>query len=193
MAISNSSSNASDYNLTIFNFDEQFPLGSLLDNEGNPWFIAANICKPLELSNVGQAVSRLDDDEKSDIILNDAAGRPNRFVIVNESGLYSLVLASRKPIAKRFKKWITSVVLPSLRKTGQYSIEPLSTERALLVAVQQLVEHSERLDQYGKRIEHLESQTGQIVAENNDLSDQVDYWKDQADINYGIKRRPWRT
>jgi prophage antirepressor-like protein len=66
----------------------------------------------------------VDEDEKGNIISNDVAGRPNHASIINESGLFSLVLGSRKPEAKAFKKWVTSEVLPAIRKTGSYSAPP---------------------------------------------------------------------
>jgi prophage antirepressor-like protein len=65
--------------------------------------VLADVCGVLHLPNVGQAASRLDEDEKTDITINDLAGRPNRSLIISESSLYSLVLKSRKPEAKRFK------------------------------------------------------------------------------------------
>lgn len=95
-------------------------LRTLTDEAGEPWFVAKDVCDMLELSNVGQALARLDDDEKSSITLNDGTpGNPNR-AIVSESGLYALVLASRKPEAHEFKRWVTHDVLPQIRKTGGY-------------------------------------------------------------------------
>ncbi len=86
----------------------------------------ADVCKVLDLPNVGQAASRLDFDEKGDITISDVAGRPNRSLVINESGLCSLILASRKPEAKRFKKWVTSEVLPAIRKTGGYGVPAMN-------------------------------------------------------------------
>ena len=95
-------------------------LRTLTDEAGEPWFVAKDVCDVLELSNVGQALARLDDDEKSSITLNDGTpGNPNR-AIVSESGLYALVLASRKSEAHEFKRWVTHEVLPQIRKTGGY-------------------------------------------------------------------------
>lgn len=95
-------------------------LRTLTDEAGEPWFVAKDVCDVLELNNVGQALARLDDDEKSSITLNDGTpGNPNR-AIVSESGLYALVLASRKPEAHEFKRWVTHEVLPQIRKTGGY-------------------------------------------------------------------------
>lgn len=95
-------------------------LRTLTDENGEPWFVAKDVCDVLELSNVGQALARLDDDEKSSITLNDGTpGNPNK-AIVSESGLYALVLASRKPEAHEFKRWVTHEVLPQIRRTGGY-------------------------------------------------------------------------
>ena len=96
-------------------------LRTLTDENGGPWFVAKDVCDVLELSNVSQTLARrLDDDEKSSITLNDGTpGNPNR-AIVSESGLYVLVLASRKPEAHEFKRWVTHEVLPQIRRTGGY-------------------------------------------------------------------------
>lgn len=98
-------------------------LRTLTDENGDPWFVAKDACDALGLNNVSQALTRLDDDEKSSIILNDGTpGTPNK-AIVSESGLYSLILASRKPEAHEFKRWVTHEVLPSIRKHGIYATE----------------------------------------------------------------------
>lgn len=86
---------------------------------GEPWFVAADVCKALEIGNTAQAASKLDDDEKG-IISNDTLGGRQNMLAVNEPGLYSLVLGSRKKEAKDFKRWITHEVIPSIRKTGGY-------------------------------------------------------------------------
>jgi anti-repressor protein len=85
-----------------------------------PWFVAADVCEVLGISNSRDALARLDDDEK-DVGTADTLGGHQHVNVINESGLYSLTLTSRKPEAKRFKKWVTSEVLPSIRKTGQYT------------------------------------------------------------------------
>jgi prophage antirepressor-like protein len=89
--------------------------------DGEPWFVAADVCAILGHSNVTQALKRLDDDEQA-LISNEGIHRGSDQVnVVNESGLYSLILGSRKPEAKAFKKWVTAQVLPSIRKTGSYT------------------------------------------------------------------------
>lgn len=105
-----------------FDFEEQAV--RVLKRDGEPWFVAADVCRVLELGNTGQAVARLDDDERDSIISNDAIGRQRDMIIVSESGLYALVLGSRKEAARRFRKWITAEVLPAIRKTGRYDHTP---------------------------------------------------------------------
>ena len=91
-------------------------LRTLTDEAGEPWFVAKDVCDILGHSNVSMALDRLDDDERSKFNL----GRQGETNIVNEAGLYVLVLGSRKPEAHEFKRWVTHEVLPSIRKTGGY-------------------------------------------------------------------------
>lgn len=91
-------------------------LRTLSDEAGEPWFVAKDVCDILEISNPSDALKRLDDDERSRFNL----GRQGETNIVNEAGLYVLVLGSRKPEAHEFKRWVTHEVLPQIRKTGGY-------------------------------------------------------------------------
>lgn len=93
-----------------------------IDKDGEPWFVAKDVCDVLGIVNSRDAVGRLDEDERNTVAITDGIHRGNPNVnIVSESGLYSLVLVSRKPEAHIFKKWITKEVIPSIRKTGSYS------------------------------------------------------------------------
>lgn len=107
------------YAMQVFEYegDEEF---RVIDRNGEPWFVLIEVCKRLDISNPRDAASRLDDDEKDGVGITDAIGRTQRMTIINESGLYSIILRSNKPEAKRFKKWVTSEVLPTIRKTGGY-------------------------------------------------------------------------
>ena len=91
-------------------------LRTLTDEAGEPWFVAKDVCDILGHSNVSMALDRLDDDERSKFNL----GRQGETNIVNEAGLYVLVLGSRKPEAHEFKRWVTHEVLPQIRRTGGY-------------------------------------------------------------------------
>jgi anti-repressor protein len=97
----------------------------IVDENGNPWWIAKEVCNILGLANVAKAVKSLDDDEKNSITLSNLnqRGTPNR-IIINEPGLYNLINNSTKPEAKAFSRWIRHDVLPSIRKTGSYSVQP---------------------------------------------------------------------
>ena len=105
-------------NLQIFNND-QFGQIRTTVKDGAPLFVAADVCRALEISNSRMATDRLDEDEKADVSLTDGS-QSRHMTAVTESGLYSLVLGSRKPEAKAFKRWITHDVIPAIRKTGGY-------------------------------------------------------------------------
>jgi len=131
---------------------QQFQFNSkdirVIEKEGEPWFVAKDVCDILEIQNVTQALDRLDEDERSMFNI----GRQGETNIINESGLYSLVLSSRKPEAKAFKKWITSEVIPQIRKTGSYqrpkSLEELSLEviTGLTARIQEMTPKAEFFD-----------------------------------------------
>lgn len=104
--------------VTIFNNEEFGEIRTVTINN-EPWFVAKDVCDILEIGNPSQALTRLENYEKNTIILNEGIGNPNK-AIINESGFYALVLSSRKPIAKPFRLWVTSEVLPTIRKTGGY-------------------------------------------------------------------------
>lgn len=95
---------------------------------GEPWFVAADVCEALEIQNPTDAIKKLDEDEKARLNLGLRGGDTN---VVNEPGLYALVLGSRKPEAKAFKRWITHDVIPTIRKHGAY-MTPEKVEEILL-------------------------------------------------------------
>lgn len=110
--------------MTVVPFDFEGQAVRVIDRDGEPWFVLADVCRVLEVGNASQAAARLDGDERDTLINNEgiADARVQALAIVNESGLYSLILTSRKPAARRFKKWITAEVLPTLRRTGRYAM-----------------------------------------------------------------------
>ena len=86
----------------------------VVERDGEPWFVAADVCKALDVGNPSQAIARLEDDEKMIALISNEGnkrGSPN-MTVVNESGLYTLILSSRKPEVKVFKRWVTSDILP---------------------------------------------------------------------------------
>lgn len=133
-------------------------LRALTNMAGEPWFVAKDVCDILEISNPSDALKRLDDDERSRFNL----GRQGETNIVNEAGLYVLVLGSRKPEAHEFKRWVTHEVLPSIRKTGGYipTSESDSDEdimaRAVLVAQKTIDRKNQQIAEQQTRIVELE-------------------------------------
>lgn len=105
--------------LQIFN-NNQFGEIRTTIKDGEPWFVASDVCRALEIANNRDALTRLEQDEKG-VALTDTPGGTQEVTIVNEPGLYALVLGSRKPEAKAFKRWVTHEVIPSIRKHGMYA------------------------------------------------------------------------
>lgn len=155
--------------IQMFKFENKQEIRVIQGENGAPWFIASDLCKALEYSNASKALSdHVDPEDKAYItqtlgqnippITNSYT--PGSSLLVNESGVYSLILRSEMPEAKRFKRWVTSEVLPAIRKTGTYSIvkqEDMSPAKALLIAVQQIVEHEQILAEHDHRLMAMES------------------------------------
>ncbi|MFA6012770.1 MAG: BRO family protein [Desulfobacteraceae bacterium] len=124
--------------ITIFSYQEK-EVRTITDENGDPWWVAKDACDVLELSDVSMSLNGLEDDEK--LIQTLLVSGQNRSVwTINEPGLYSLVIRSNKPEAKKFKRWITHEVLPAIRKTGIYSAQhkiPQTLAQALQLAADQ--------------------------------------------------------
>lgn len=126
---------------SVFNFESNTPIRTVII-DGNPWFIAMDVCKAVGISNNRDALLKLDDDEKNTVGLTDGnRGNPNT-LIISESGLYTLILRCRDAVTPgtipyRFRKWVTSEVLPQIRKTGKYS-HPGAETLADLVGTKEL-------------------------------------------------------
>ena len=152
-----------------------------LMRDGEPWFVAADVCKALELGDVGKATGRLDTDELTRIKIV-SGGQNREMIAVNEPGLYSLVLGSRKPEARAFKRWVTHEVIPAIRKTGGYiagEAEMTDDEllsRALLVMQEKLRQREERL---GK----AEMENARLTVENQTMAPKADYFDALVDRN----------
>lgn len=132
--------------------------------DGEPWFVAADVCKALELGNPSMTVERLDADEKG-ISSIDTLGGKQRMAIINEPGLYSVILCSRKPEAKAFKRWITHEVIPAIRKYGGYMTKSL---------LEQVLENPNLIYEFARRM--LEEQ-----LKNERLRQELDRAKPKAD------------
>ncbi|MBI9110290.1 Bro-N domain-containing protein [Maridesulfovibrio ferrireducens] len=116
-------------NIIPFQFG-QSEIRVIQDKDGNPWFVAKDVCASLGFKNPSDATKYIDEDDRT-LISNPSGNGGSKATIINESGLYSLILRSRKPEAKKFKKWVTSEVLPSIRKTGSYQAEQKAEKQSL--------------------------------------------------------------
>jgi prophage antirepressor-like protein len=143
--------------LTPFEFEGN-AVRTLRDESGEPLFAAADVCKVLGITNTGDALSRLDSDEKRDIGSTDVTGRQQKIWFVTESGVYHLIFTSRKTEAERFRKWVTSEVLPAIRKTGQYTAQALTPLQQLEATVAIMREQQAQLSAHDQRLRALESQ-----------------------------------
>ncbi|WP_028547203.1 phage antirepressor KilAC domain-containing protein [Paenibacillus taiwanensis] len=123
--------------LQVFNFSSHAV--RVVIQDGQPWWIAKDVCDVLELSNPSMSMKALDEDERAKFNL----GRQGETNIVNEPGLYSLILSSRKPEAKQFKRWVTHEVLPNIRKHGMYATDDLLNNPDLLIAAGQKIKEEQ--------------------------------------------------
>ena len=148
--------------LQIFKSDT-FGQVRILEKDNELWFVAKDVCDCLEIKNTTDALKRLDNDERSRFNL----GRQGETNIVNEYGLYNLVLSSRKPEAKEFKRWITHDVIPQIRKTGTYSMNiPKSLPEALRAYANEVELHN--------ATKAIVAQQEQQIAEFKPVKDYVD-------------------
>lgn len=137
--------------LQIFNNEEFGEVRTVvLNNE--PMFCLADVCKALDIKNATDVAKRLDDDERTRLNL----GRQGETNFVTESGLYAVILRSDKPNAKKFRKWITGEVLPSIRKTGSYG-KPMTTAEKIQLLAQGNEELSGRVEKVEDKIDSLEN------------------------------------
>ena len=134
--------------------------------DGEPWFVAADVCRALEIGNPSMAVERLDEDEKG-ISTIDTLGGKQRMTIINEPGLYSLVLSSRKPEAKAFRRWITHEVIPAIRKYGGYMTKSL---------LEQVLENPDLIYEFARRMLAEQQKNERLRQELDRAKPKADYY-----------------
>lgn len=134
----------------LFNFENHEVRSLLLNNE--PWFVGKDVAEVLGYERADNAIRNHIDKEDKLMHQISASGQNRNMTIINESGLYSLVLSSKLPSAKKFKRWVTSEVLPALRKTGQYQVKELSGQELMAKA---LIEAQNVLAAKDKQIEEM--------------------------------------
>jgi len=176
--------------IQVFNYQDSAV--RTVEVNGETWFVLSDVCRILDISNAPHAANRLDPDDvaKTDIV--DTKGRKQEALVINESGLYDVILRSNKPEAKPFRKWVTSEVLPTIRRTGAYAMQSNLSPAQLIAAQAQLLVDMEQ------KMLAMEAATQAVQAQQAALSQKVDtaiqvfsrpsedHWK--SDIDASIKR-----
>ncbi len=151
--------------------DKRFGEIRVIEKDGQPWFVARDVCDSLSISKYRDAVSKLEGDERG-LIKMDTPGGKQEMNIISESGMYTLILRSNKPAAKSFRRWVTSEVLPQIRRTGAYAVRQAKVvvANALLVANELLQEQRQKIIRISAECEEqariLKAQAPAIEAYN---------------------------
>lgn len=172
--------------ISVFSYDKNKVRTIIRD--GELWFVLKDVCDILGISNPTVVSNRLEDDEVTKFNLGGLSGESN---IINESGLYSVILLSRKPEARKFKKWVTSEVLPSIRKTGAY----IQTPQTYIQALEALIESEREKERLSYEKEKLQIEldeskkyyTIKRVAKINRINWKNINWKRLKNVSYAIE------
>lgn len=167
--------------LQVFQF-KQNPVRILKDGQGKPWWVAKDVCDILGIKQRGNALNRLRQDEKGVDSINTPGG-VQKMSIINEPGLYQLILRSDKPEAKEFQYWVTHDVLPSIRKKGYYSQQPMTELQVLQGAINEMVKLDTKVKEHDIRITRLEDVRKTAIA----LLGPVSQLSDRAKVNMLIR------
>lgn len=156
--------------LQIFS-NEEFGQVRTINIDSDVWFVGKDVAEILGYSNTRKALTdHVDDEDKLDgVTIRDSIGREQSPVFINESGLYSLILSSKMPNARKFKRWVTSEVLPAIRKTGHYEMESYSPE------MQAILMHDKKLVKIDERVTTLENTMTIDYAQQQALGEAVNY------------------
>lgn len=167
--------------LQIFNYHDT-PLRTV-EKDGELWWVLKDVCGVLGILNHSNVMARLDDDERALHLVEDPSGQAQKTSIVNEPGLYNVILRSDKPEAKDFKRWVTHEVLPSIRQKGSYSIQAMSPAQLIAAQAQLLVDMERRMDEVQGQTKALEAKVDTAMKAFSRPAE--DHWK--ADMDRSIK------
>lgn len=170
--------------LQIFTYGDK-PVRTV-EKEDGVWWVLKDVCEVLGISQHRAVSRRLDEDEVSLTTLIDSMGREQKITVVNEPGLYSVILRSDKPEAKDFKRWVTHEVLPSIRRTGSYGMvpaQPMTPAQLLAAQAQVLVDMEQRMDEVQGRMQALDAKVDTALSAFSRPSQ--DHWT--ADMDQAIK------
>lgn len=155
----------------VFRYEDK-PVRTVVVN-GEPWFVAKDVCDILELGDVSKAVSRLDEDEKGTNSIPTPGGN-QEMLVINEPGLYSLILGSRKPEAKLFKRWVVHEVLPAIRQTGMYAVPAITQDAPLIGQLQVLQQVVNGMVVQAQAIEQMKRQQFHLVGKVEQIENKIE-------------------
>ncbi len=171
----------------VFN-SEEFGSLRVIEIEGEPWFVGRDIAKTLGYSNTKKAISDHVDieDKKDGVTIRDSIGRGQKPILISESGLYSLIMSSKLPTAKQFKRWVTSEVLPSIRKHGAYMTD--ETLKKAILSPDFLIDLANALKDEQTKNKQLKEENEKLSETNKLLSDSVLTWTNRNNINAIVRK-----
>ena len=163
--------------------NSEFGAIRIVEQNDEPWFVAADVCKALGLEQVSRVMDRLDDDEKGLLKVTHPQSKDKTLEMngVNEPGLYHLVLCSNKPEAKAFKRWITHEVVPAIRKHGGY-LTPDKVEEVLLNP-DTIIQLATQLKESREKALRLEAANSELTVQKQIMQPKVEYFDELVDRN----------
>ena len=148
--------------------------------DGEPWFVGKDVATALGYEKPTDAVRKHVDEEDRGISKMETPSGTQQMTIINESGLYSLILSSKLPTAREFKRWVTSEVLPSLRKAGSYQMPTMTAEQRIAAA---LIDATKLLDDYKERNQLLAAENSKLIVDKMIMQPKADYFDELVDRN----------
>lgn len=152
-----------------------------VEMNGEPWFVLKDVCEVLGISHITDTAKRMDEDEVGQTEVTDSMGRKQSTYIINESGLYNVILRSDKPEAKPFRKWVTSEVLPSIRKHGAYMTP--ETLQAAILNPDTLIQLCQQIKAEQDKNAVLTAANSQLTVEKQIMQPKADYFDELVDRN----------
>lgn len=166
-------------NLQIFNYKGKEV--RTVEKDGQPWWVLKDVCGVLDLAEAHRVATRLDEDERTQVTVTDSLGRNQETTVINESGLYNVIIRSDKPEAKPFRKWVTSEVLPSIRKHGAYMTPEKLHE--VIMNPDTMIELCNALKAEQDKNKALQIANSALTVENAIAKPKADYFDELVDRN----------
>lgn len=185
--------------LSVFTYQSQ-PVRTV-SIDGEPWFVLKDVCEALGIIKYRNVTERLEEDEARQTGVIDSMGRSQQTTVINEPGLYNVILRSDKPEAKAFKRWVTHEVLPVLRKTGNYSVSPapMSTAEMFLAQAKAMVELEQQNRAIAQRLDNQQQTLEKAVSVFTLPTVEVEHWRDEMNTHisrvcetYGLSQQVFR-